>query len=44
MQKVLGRSQPVCEPLCEKNPRSKKLAAAAAAAAAAETSETSSAD
>lgn len=36
MQKVLGRSQPVCEPLCEKNPRSKKLAAAAAAAAAAE--------
>jgi hypothetical protein len=34
MQKVLGRSQPVCEPLCEKNPRSKKLAAAAAAAAA----------
>ena len=34
MQKVLGRSQPVCEPLCEKNPRSKKLAAQAAAAAA----------
>jgi hypothetical protein len=33
MQKVLGRSQPVCEPLCEKNPRSKKLAAQAAAAA-----------
>jgi|SRR6188472_512303 hypothetical protein len=33
MQKVLGRSQPVCEPLCEKNPRAKKLAAQAAAAA-----------
>ena len=34
MQKVLGRSQPVCEPLCEKNPRAKKLAALAAEAAA----------
>lgn len=32
MQKVLGRSQPVCEPVCEKNPRYKKMMAAAAAA------------
>jgi hypothetical protein len=26
MQSVLGRSQPVCEPVCSKNPKAKKLA------------------
>ncbi|HXD08218.1 MAG TPA: hypothetical protein VN680_19495 [Burkholderiaceae bacterium] len=25
MQKILGRSQPVCDPMCDKNPRYKKM-------------------
>ena len=32
MQKVLGKHQPVCEPPCERNPKSRRKAAEAEAA------------